>query len=178
MNNISIKTNQRTEMATNMPFNESVNEFTQFDCVATDIMNTFELLIGQLITRRDALLRELQEKKESFISKEITRKAALEELTQQICLPQVNENRDLQQLTTDLYKHRIKCLEIPTQLPLPSFSCPTRSHLETQIAEVGEMKELNMDYSLKKRPVLAVGERGKADDEINQPKGLALDEPN
>ena len=57
MNNISIKTNQRTEMATNIPFNESVNEFTQFDCVATYIMNTLELLIGQLITRRDALLR-------------------------------------------------------------------------------------------------------------------------
>ena len=65
-------------MATNMPINESANEFARFDCVATEIMNTFELLIGQLIAKRDTLW-ELQEMKENYISKETTRKAALED---------------------------------------------------------------------------------------------------
>ena len=50
---ISIKL---TEMATNMPMNEPINEFARFDIVATDIVNTFELLIVQLTARRDALL--------------------------------------------------------------------------------------------------------------------------
>ena len=57
-------------MATNMPMNESTNEFARFDNVATDIVNTFELLIVQLSARRDALLRELQLMKENYISKE------------------------------------------------------------------------------------------------------------
>ena len=166
-------------MATNMPINEPTNEFARFDGVATDIINTFQLLINQLIARRDALLRELQQKKENYISKETTRRAALEELTQQIGLLslKVNENRDLQQLTTELYKQRMEHLQTPTQLPLPFFSTPTLSHLETQIAEFGEI--WNQDYySLKKRPVLAVGKKGEAEDELYHPRGLALDEPN
>ena len=40
------------------------------------------------------------------------------------------------------------------------------------------MKECELDYSLKKQPVLAVGKRGRANDELYSPKGLALDEPN
>ena len=40
------------------------------------------------------------------------------------------------------------------------------------------MKECKLDYSLKKRPVLAVGKNGKANEELYQHKGLALDEPN
>eukprot|EP00800_Vazella_pourtalesii_P000614 TRINITY_DN1055_c0_g1_i10.p1 TRINITY_DN1055_c0_g1~~TRINITY_DN1055_c0_g1_i10.p1 ORF type:complete len:410 (-),score=106.64 TRINITY_DN1055_c0_g1_i10:2900-4129(-) len=167
-------------MATNVSINEPTNEFARFDGVATDITNTFQLLINQLIARRDALLRELQLKKENYISKETTRKAALEELTQQIGLLslKVNENRDLKQQTTNLYKERMKHLQTPTGLPLPFFSCPTLSLLETQIAEFGEIKEWNQDYSLKKRPVLAVGKEGRAKDEIHLPRGLALDEPN
>ena len=92
-------------MATNMPMNEPTNELARFDIVATDIVNTFELLIVHLTARRDALLRELQLIKENYISKETTRKAALEELSQQIGLLslKVNENRDLKQQTTDLY---------------------------------------------------------------------------
>ena len=167
-------------MATNMPINEPTSEFTRFDIVATDIVNTFELLIVQLTARRDALLRELQLMKENYISKETTRKAALEELTQQIGLLslKVNENRDLKQQTTDLYKERMKHLQTPTELPLPFFSCPTLSPLETQIAEFGEMKESKLDYSLNKRPVLAVGKRGNGNNELSRPKGLAFDEPN
>ena len=177
---IYIKSNKATEMATDMPINESANEFARFDYVATDITNTFELLIVQLTERRDALLRELQRMKENYISKETTRRAALEELTQQIrsLSLKVNENRDLQQQTTDLYKQRIEHLETPTQLPLSYFSCPTLSHLETQIAEFGETKDWKLDYSLKKQPVLAVGKKGKASNELEWPRGLALDEPN
>ena len=165
-------------MATNMPMNEPTNEFARFDIVATDIVNTFELLIVQLTARRDALLRELQLMKENYISKETTRKAALEELTQQIGLLslKVNENRDLQQQTTDLYKERMKHLQTPTELHLHFFSCPTLSSLETQIAKSGEMKKCKLDYSLKRLPVLAVGKRGKGNNELSLPRSLSLDE--
>ena len=169
-------------MATNMPINEPTSEFTRFDIVATDIVNTFELLIVQLTARRDALLRELQLMKENYNSKETTRKAALEELTQQIGLLslKVNENIDLQQQTTDLYKERMKHLQTPTELPLPFFSCSTLSRLETQIAEFGEVKECKLNYSLKKRPVLAVGKegRGKGNNALSYPSAVALDESN
>ena len=182
MNSIILSNEQTTEMATNIPINEPTNEFALFDRVATDITNTFELLIVQLTARRDALLRELQVMKENYITKETTRKSALEELIQQIGLLslKVNENRDFQQLTTDLFRQRIEHLETPTQLPLPSFSSPTLSHLQTQIAEFGEIEEckVELDYSLKKLPVLAVGKEGKANNGLYWPRGLALDEPN
>ena len=40
------------------------------------------------------------------------------------------------------------------------------------------MTECELDYSLKKKPVLAVGKKGKAFNELDHPKSLALDEPN
>ena len=40
------------------------------------------------------------------------------------------------------------------------------------------MTEWELDYSLKKQPVLAVGKKGKANNELFLPRGLALDEPN
>ena len=167
-------------MATRMPIKVSTNELIQFESVTTDIVNIFERLIDQLIARRDALLREIQDKKENYIEKETSRKAALEEMTQQIDLLsfRTNENQDLQQQTADLYKQRIKDLETPTNLPQPFFSCPQLSLMQTQIAQFGELKEWKLDYSLKNRPVLAVGKRGKANDELYEAKGLALDEPN
>ena len=67
-------------MATNEPMVAEVNEFEQFDLVATQILNTFEPLIQQLIARRDALLRKLQDMKVDYLRKESTRKAAREEL--------------------------------------------------------------------------------------------------
>ena len=104
----------------------------------------------------------------------------MEELTQQIGLLslKVNENRDLKQQTTVLYKERMKHLQTPTELPLPFFSCPTLSPLEIQIAEFGEMKDCKLDYSFKKRPVLAVGKEGELNNELTWPRGIALDEPN
>ena len=71
----------------------------------------------------------------------------------------------------------MKHLQTPTELPLPFFSCPTLSPLETQIAEFGEMKESKLDYSLKKRSVLAFGKEGKVNNKLSWPKGLSLDEP-
>ena len=47
-------------MATNRPTTVTTNEFQLFDCVAAQIMNTFNLLKDQLIARRDALLNSLQ----------------------------------------------------------------------------------------------------------------------
>ena len=40
------------------------------------------------------------------------------------------------------------------------------------------MKEWKLDYSLKKQPVLAVGKRGSANNELSSATGLALDEVN
>ena len=170
-------------MATNEPMEAPVNEFAQFDRVATEITDTFEPLIRQLIERRDALLRELQEMKDDYYTKETNRKAARLELLatqqhlQELSL-KVNENREYHQQATDIYKERIQQLETPTKLPLPFLSCPTLNELRTAIAEFGEVKECKLDYSLKKQPVLAVGKEGSNDNELDHATGLALDEVN
>ena len=67
-------------MATNQPTNAPVNQFHLYDIVATEITNTFNRLFEQLIARRDALLTKLQTMKEDFVTKEITRIAAIAEL--------------------------------------------------------------------------------------------------
>ena len=169
-------------MATNEPMEVPVNEFTQFDRVATRITDTFEPLIRQLIERKDALLRELQAVKDDYFTKETNRKAAIKELLatqqhlQELCL-KMNENKKYHQQATDIYKERIHQLESPTKLPLPFLSCPTLNELRTAIADFGEVKECKLDYSLKKQPVLAVGKYGSDDNELNA-TGLALDEVN
>ena len=170
-------------MATNEPMEAPVNEFAEFDRVAIQIMDTFEPLIRQLIERRDSLLRELQEMKDRYFTKECNRKAAREELLvaqqhlQELCL-KVNENKKYHQQATDIYKERIQQLETPTKLPLPFLSCPTLNELTTAIAEFVEVKECKLDYSLKKQPVLAVGKRGSDNNELDCATGLALDEIN
>ena len=170
-------------MATNEPTQAAVNEFAYFDRVAKQVLDTFEPLIRQLTARRDALLRELQDMKEKYLTKESNRKAAIDELlaTQQHLQElnlKVNENKQCHEQATDVYGERILQLETPTKLPLPFLSCPTLNRLTTAIAEFGEVKECKLDYSLKKEPVLAVGKYGSNDNELYYAAGLALDEVN
>ena len=170
-------------MATNQPTNEPVNQFHLYDFVATEIENTFNPLIEQLIARREALLAKLQTMKEDFVTKETTRRAAIEELERVIRQMKeesikVNVNLETQEKAIQVYRDQMERHQTPTKLPHPFFSCPTLYHLQTQIAEFGEVTEWELDYSLKKKPVLAVGKEGKANNELDRPRGLALDEPN
>ena len=167
-------------MATNQPTTVTDNEFQLFDCVATRIMSTFDLLRDQLTARRDALLNALQIMKENYISKETTRKASITELetiirqTQELSVKE-NTNLEIHQEAIEGYRRKIEERQTPTKHPCPLFSCPTLAKLETQIAEFGDLKDV--DYSLKKEPVIAVGKKGKADNELDA-TGLALDELN
>ena len=170
-------------MATNQPTNAPVNEFHLYDFIATEITDTFNRLIEQLTARRDALLSKLQTMKEDFVSKETTRIAAIAELERVIRQMReesikVNVNLETQEKAIQLYLDEMELHQTPTKLPHPIFSCPTLLHLQTQIAEFGKVREWELDYSLKKQPVLTVGKEGTFNNELYQPKGLALDEPN
>ena len=170
-------------MATNQPTNAPVNEFQLYDIVAMEITDTFNRLIEQLTARRDALLTKLQIMKEDFVTKETTRTAAIAELERVIRQMReesikVNVILETQEKAIQVYLDQMERHQTPTKLPHPFFSCPTLLHLQTQIAEFGEVRECELDYSLKKQPVLAVGKRGTANNELNDPRGLALDEPN
>ena len=121
--------------------------------------------------------------KEDFVTKETTRIAAIAELERVIRQMReesikVNVNLETQEKAIQVYQDQLERHQTPTKLPQPFFSCPTLLHLQTQIAEFGEVREWELDYSLKKQSVLAVGKRGKANDELDMPRGLALDEPN
>ena len=141
-------------MATNQPTNEPVNQFHLYDIIATEIVNTFNHLIEQLITRRDALLTKIQTMKEDFVTKETTRRAAIEELERVIRQMReesikVNVNLEAQEKAIQVYRDQMERHQTPTELPTPLFSCPTLRHLQTQIAEFGEVTECQLDYSLK-----------------------------
>ena len=171
-------------MATNQPTNAPVNQFHLYDFIATEIAAKFNRLIEQMIARRDALLTKLETMKEDFVTKETTRLAAIAELERVIrqmreeISIKVNVNLETQEKAIQVYLDEMERHQTPTKLPHPFFSCPTLLHLHTQISEFGEVREWELDYSLKKQPVLAVGKRGRANDELYYPKGLALDEPN
>ena len=169
------------EMTGLKPMKIPVHELAQFDRAVTQITNTFNPLIEQLIARRDALLRELQDMRTDYVDKETTRKAAIEELERaqqqmQDMSIKLNPNIKFHEQASEAYKLGLKQMGTHTKLPRFFFSCPTLSRLQTRIAEFGELKEC-VDYSLKKEPVMAVGKRGKADKELIA-TGLALDEPN
>ena len=168
-------------MATNQPTNEPFNQFQfhLYDNVAREIENTFSRVIEQLIARRDALLTKLQTMKEDFVTKETTRRAAIEEVERvirQMKEESIKVNVNLEK-SIQMHRDQMERLQTPTKLPTPLFSIPTLYHLQTQIAEFGEVTEWELDYSLKKKPVLAVGKKGIANNELNYPDGLALDEP-
>ena len=156
---------------------------TQFDTVGTQIHQTFDPLIGQLIARRDALLLKLSQLRQNYSDKETTRRAAIEELekTQQqmmeMCL-KVNINRPIHQQATALYKQGVKQLETPTKLPYPIFICSKLQELQSIITEFGEVREWEVtDYALKKEPVVTAGKLGNGDSVLNA-AGIAIDEDN
>ena len=170
-------------MATNLPTNVPTNPMTQFDTVATQIHQTFDPLIAQLIARRDALLHKLSQLRQEFTDKETTRRAAIEELEKveqqmmEMSL-KVNINLPIHQQATALYKQGLKQLETPTKLPYPIFICPKLQELQSIITEFGKDREWEvLDYSSKKEPVLTAGMRDIGDNELRV-AGIAIDEDN
>ena len=170
-------------MATNLPTNVPTNPMTQFDTVATQIHQTFDPVIAQLITRRDALLLKLSQLRQEYSDKETTRRAAIGELerTQQQMMEmslKVNINLPIHQQATALYKQGLKQLETPTKPPYPIIICPQLQELQSIISEFGEVREWEVpDYSLKKEPVLIAGKWGSGENELNA-AGIAIDENN
>ena len=170
-------------MATNLPTNVQTNPMTQFDTVATQIHQTFDPLIAQLIARRDALLLKLSQLRQEYTDKETTRRAAIEELegTQQHMKKlslKVNINLPIHQQAAALYKQGLKQLEIPTKLPYPILICSKLQELQSIITEFGEVRRWEVpNYSIKKEPVLTAGKYGKGENELNA-RGVAIDEDN
>ena len=168
-------------MATTETTSVTTDENELFDLVTREIKETFDPLIDQLTERRDTLLKEVEDMKEKNITRETTRKAALAEVieTQQhlegLSL-KVNENKEFYKQNKERFRELIEELSVPTKLHQPFFSCPTLYQLQTLISEVGEVRECEMDYSLEKQPVIAVGQRGKGNNELDDCGGLALDE--
>ena len=170
-------------MVTNLPTNVPTNPMTQFDTVATQIRQTFDPLIAQLIARRDSLLLKLSQLRQEYTDKETSRRAAIEELekTQQQMMEmslKVNINLPIHQQATALYKQGLKQLETPTKLPYPIFLCSKLQELQSIITEFGEVREWEVtDYSLKKEPVVTAGKLGIGDNELRA-RSIAIDEDN
>ncbi|KAI6647989.1 Cell surface protein [Oopsacas minuta] len=170
-------------MATNKPMIKQLNKMAQFDAVATEIQQTFNLLIAQLIERRDALLHQLSKLQEDYTIKETARKAAIQELEKtrkqmENTSLKFNANIPVHNQATMVYQQGLQDLEAPTKLTYPLFQYSTLQTIQSAISEFGEVLEWEVpDYSLKKVPILITGNRGKGKNEFDA-AGLFLDEDN
>ena len=168
-------------MATNMPANVTFDKMTQFDNVATIIHETFDLLIDQLIARRDALLQRVHELREDHRNKEVTRIAAIEELErvqQQMQEIRIKENPILKfhQQAIHAYKQGMKEMEPSARFLCPVSRCQNKDTIRQLISELGEIVQCEIpDYSLKKEPVLTAGKLGGGANQLNA-TGIAFDE--
>ena len=111
-------------MATNQPTNAPVNQFHLYDFVATEITDTFNRLIEQLIASRDALLSKLQTMKEDFVTKETTRIATIAELERVIRQMReesmkVNVNLETQEKALQVYLDEMERHQTSTKLLHP-----------------------------------------------------------
>ena len=170
-------------MATNIQDVAAYDTIAHFDRIATLIQQTFNVLIEQLIKRRDTLCQEVAQLRDDFHSKESARVAAIEELEktqqqmQQMSLKS-NINLPVHKQAGLLYQEAKQKLCVPTPLPNLSFSCPTLSLLQSQIDQFGEVVQLKAPkYSEKKQPILTAGKKGEGKKELNG-CGLSLDEVN
>ena len=176
-------------MATKEPTKIQFNEFEQYEVVTKHIIHTFQLLIDQLIARRDVLLNKLFLIKENYYNKNAARTKAVHELEetlkklQEMSLKE-NENIPIHQRAAQLYQESLDNLETPTKLPYPLFQCQTLTTLQSTVSEFGDVLEWEVpDYSLKKEPILTAGkkaiekrkEKGKEKNDLDA-CGLFLDE--
>ena len=169
-------------MATNIQDVAPYDTMAHFHRIAARIELTFNVLIDQLIERRDALCQQVTQLRDDFHSKESARIAAIEELDQaQLQLRQLsrsNINLPTHEQAVLMYQQAKQQLCVPTPLPNLSFSCPTLSLLQSQIEQFGEVVQLEAPhYSQKTQPILTAGMKGEGDKQLNG-AGLSLDEVN
>ena len=169
-------------MATFLSENVTFDKLAQFDIVTTEIHQTFECLIGQLIARRDALLQGVHELREDQRNRETTRVAAIKELgrVQQQMRDiniRTNSNLQLHKQAKQVYQQGMKELEPSATFLCPVFKCQRTDTIRQLISELGEIVTYEIpDYSLKKEPVLTAGKFGSDENELDTPRGIAFDE--
>ena len=82
----------------------------------------------------------------------------------------------MHQQAEQLYQQGQKEKETPTKLPALTFQCPLAT-LQSQISEFGDVVTWKCpDYTTKKKPVVSAVELGPGNNELQIPRGLALDE--
>ena len=134
-------------MATNIQNVAPYDTIAHFDYITILIRRTFNVLIEQLIKRRDTLCQEVSQLRDDFHHKESARVAKIENLErtqqqlQQMSL-ESNINLPVHERAGIMYQEEKQQLCIPTPLPNLSFSCPTLSLLQSKIEQFGEVVQL------------------------------------
>ena len=150
-----------------------IHELLQLEYVKDQITRSFNLLIKELETERDIFL----EKIDGIISKNkklMKNKHDIEDTVlgnHQLMLSGQDEDKIRKQ--TDEIIDQLK-----SRLPKPKvvfFSCPTLYQLRNQITKFGELKEWDLNYSVKDQPGMTATKLGKCNNELIA-RGLAIDE--
>ena len=152
---------------------------SNFHIVSTEIHQTFETIIGQLIKGVGALLQRVQELQEVHRTKEASRISAFKKMErgqQQMQGIRIKANRiqESYEQAKQAYQQGMEKLE-----PSPTFLCPVfrfeKDEIRQFVVEIGEIVLcLIPDYSLKNEPMLTAGKLGSGTNELHA-TGIAFD---
>ena len=151
------------------------------DPLELELNRVFDQLIEQLNGRRKELLNEIHVMRMSKQSRDIEYVQMVEEIkkTKQQIETGLKQNplKTIQQEMSQKLEEKLDELHLTVKKTQIHFKVDTSS-LEQCIAKVGEIFESDsIDYT-EFKPVVAVGEKGKAPGEINEPRGIAINATN
>ena len=168
-------------MATRFPqLNPTNIPLDTFARVEQEMRTYFDTIIRTVTIRRDELLKQLNDLKQDYLSKEDLRKKQVQELEQmigQLDDMSIHQNPNLKFHEDHIKKTEEELVkaEQPTPIPVPYFSPGDLQSLLQQLGRIGTVQEVRRLYSERLEPVRSIGKEGSKKGEFNYPHGIRIE---
>ena len=149
----------------------------------TSIHEHFNNIIYRLNQRREEVIREFREKMEERRAAATTHDNTLQQLIESKAEIESHMKENLlhsmrEKITEDI-ENKVKQLQVIDKETEVVFECDTRQ-LEQRISVLGKLIEREIisipDYPTLLQPSVSVGKKGRAEGELEYPRGVAVDE--
>ena len=176
-------------MATANPLRED-NYDLELNRVRDKIKTKFVELIDCLKARESKLLRELDNIQASYLSyrrklekvneQKMTFETTKTFLKNQLQTSPIKSENFITQVNTDFIARlnsELKSIETPIEPKMVSFECDSNKML-AELNNLGKLVEIarsGIDYKSKKQPLVSVCEEGKGMEQLNNPRGVTVD---
>ena len=143
----------------------------------------FNNIIYRLNQRREEMIREfrerMEEKRATATTRDNTQQQLIESKAELESRMKENPLHSLRKKMTKDIDNKMKQLQVIEKETEVVFECDTRQ-LEKTISVLGQLIEREIisipDYSALLQPSVSVGKRGRAEGELNSPRGVVVDE--